>query len=72
MDDQNHRALRDLSKTESQDCLRMFLDFAPSKPAANGRDVPDPYYGGAAGFERVLDLCEEASRGLIAHLREKL
>jgi len=30
--------------------------------------VPDPYYGGAAGFERVLDLVEEASRGLIETL----
>jgi protein-tyrosine phosphatase len=32
-------------------------------------DVPDPYYGGPADFERVLDLVEGASRALIARLR---
>src|SRR3954466_4781472 len=32
------------------------------------RDVPDPYYGGADGFERVLDLVEEASRALLLEL----
>jgi protein-tyrosine phosphatase len=41
---------------------------------ATGRDddeVPDPYYGGASGFERVLDLCEEASRALLETLRKR-
>jgi protein-tyrosine phosphatase len=32
-------------------------------------EVPDPYYGGANGFEEVLDLVEAASRGLLQHLR---
>ena len=32
--------------------------------------VPDPYYGGAAGFEQVLDLVEDACEGLIAHVRQ--
>jgi protein-tyrosine phosphatase len=31
--------------------------------------VPDPYYGGANGFERVLDLIEDACDGLIAHFK---
>jgi protein-tyrosine phosphatase len=31
--------------------------------------VPDPYYGGDAGFEHVLDLLEDACRGLLATLR---
>jgi protein-tyrosine phosphatase len=34
-----------------------------------GRDVPDPYYGGAEGFERVLDMIEAACRGLIEDIR---
>ena len=40
---------------------------------ATGRDdeVPDPYYGGTSGFERVLDLCEEASRGWLETLRKR-
>jgi protein-tyrosine phosphatase len=31
--------------------------------------VPDPYYGGAHGFEEVFDICERACRGLLDHLR---
>ena len=45
--------------------LKLFLDFAPGLDA---RDVPDPYYGGVAGFEEVLDLVEEGARGLLAAL----
>jgi len=32
--------------------------------------VPDPYYGGAYGFERVLDMIEEASAGFLKTLQE--
>lgn len=35
-------------------------------------EVPDPYYGGDAGFEHVLDLIEDASRGLLKHVQQKL
>lgn len=31
--------------------------------------VPDPYYGGASGFEKVLDLLEDACQGLLHHIR---
>jgi len=47
--------------------LRLFLDFAPQ---LGRRDVPDPYYGGATGFEEVLDLVEEGARGLLAALEK--
>jgi protein-tyrosine phosphatase len=33
--------------------------------------VPDPYYGGPDGFERVLDLVEQASMGLLKDIRER-
>jgi protein-tyrosine phosphatase len=46
--------------------LCRFLDFAPE---TGEQDVPDPYYGGRADFERVLDLTAAASRGLIRTLR---
>ncbi len=36
------------------------------------QDVPDPYYGGADGFEYVLDLVEDACDGLLRHLRQQL
>lgn len=32
------------------------------------REVPDPYYGGGAGFEKVLDLVEDAGQGLLTHI----
>ena len=41
--------------------IRLLLDYAPHLAT---REVPDPYYGGLQGFELVLDLIEEASRGL--------
>jgi protein-tyrosine phosphatase len=47
--------------------VKLFLEFAP---AARRRDVPDPYYGGNAGFDQVLDLCEAAVQGLIDTVRE--
>jgi protein-tyrosine phosphatase len=34
--------------------------------------VPDPYYGGPDGFEKVLDLVETASRGLLARIAADL
>ena len=34
--------------------------------------VPDPYYGGASGFDDVLDLVEDACEGLLAHVRREL
>jgi protein-tyrosine phosphatase len=35
------------------------------------REVPDPYYGGANGFERVLDMVEDAAQGLLEEIRQK-
>jgi len=49
--------------------ISLFLDFTTS---AKGEEVPDPYYGGSTGFERVLDLVEEASEGLLDTVRESL
>ena len=65
MDRLNLATLMDGADPEHHDKIRLFLDFAPCPE----REVPDPYYGGAAGFERVLDLVEEASRGLLDSIR---
>ncbi len=46
--------------------LRLFCDFVSRDGAP--RDVPDPYYGGAEGFERVLDLLEEGVAGLLGYI----
>jgi protein-tyrosine phosphatase len=67
MDEQNYRRLQRIAPAEHRHRLRLFLEFAPQ---LGRRDVPDPYYGGPTGFEDVLDLVEEASRGLLAALRQ--
>lgn len=48
----------------------MLRDFEPGEPA--DRDVPDPYYGNERDFEHVLDICEHACAGLLAHVQAKL
>ena len=65
MDEQNYRHLLGMAPMERRDRVRLFLEFAP---ALERREVPDPYYGGPTGFEDVLDLVEEAARGLLAEL----
>ncbi len=47
----------------------LFLDFA--RDAAT-REVPDPYYGGPDGFERVYALLEDAAQGLLAEIEARL
>lgn len=65
MDTENLEYLLDEAEPEHQGKIRLFLDYAAG---SSGRDVPDPYYGGPIGFERVLDLIEEAVDGLVDEL----
>ena len=67
MDRDNLAMLMEQSGPEHRQKIRLFLEFTD----AHVDEVPDPYYGGAAGFERVLDLVEDASQGLLELLREK-
>ncbi len=67
MDRLNHVTLIDRADAEHHDKIRLFLEFS----SAEEDEVPDPYYGGAAGFDRVLDLVEEASRGLLETLSDR-
>jgi protein-tyrosine phosphatase len=62
MDAENMTDLRRLCPYEHSHKLMLFLSYAPETGCA---EVPDPYYGSAAGFEVVLDLCEAAAQGLI-------
>ena len=66
MDEQNYRTVASLCRGSA--VVRPFLDFATHSPE---REVPDPYGGGPAGFERVLDLVEEASEGLLDDIRDQ-
>jgi protein-tyrosine phosphatase len=64
MDEDNVARLQEQGSPKHHAKVRLFLEFS----ASGEQDVPDPYYGGAAGFERVLDLVEDASRGLLETL----
>jgi protein-tyrosine phosphatase len=69
MDENNYTSLRQRAPAAYRERVRLFLEFAPD---CGMNEVPDPYYGGPTGFEQVLDLVEEAARGLLSHLREKV
>lgn len=66
MDAENLSILRQACPSEHRHKLGLFLEYAINYDT---EEVPDPYYGGEGGFEHVLDLVEDAARGLIAALR---
>jgi len=68
MDEENLQLLRQRAPTASLQRIRLLMEFAPT---AFSRHVPDPYYGGAQGFEEVLDLLEEAAEGLLQDLLKR-
>lgn len=68
MDNINFAYLTRLCPPHHLHKVRRFLDFCPDLLE---RDVPDPYYGNVAGFEKVLDLCEAGANGLLSALFEK-
>ncbi|MBB2929561.1 low molecular weight protein-tyrosine-phosphatase [Paraburkholderia silvatlantica] len=69
MDDANVTALQGVCPASERDKIRLLMEFAPQ---AETRVVVDPYFGGDAGFEAVLDQCEAACAGLLAALRPQL
>lgn len=69
MDEANLSILQSLRPRDAQSHLGLFLEFAEHH---NEREVPDPYFGGADGFEHVLDLVEDAARGLLKNIRSQL
>ncbi|NJD08632.1 MAG: low molecular weight phosphotyrosine protein phosphatase [Methylococcaceae bacterium] len=62
MDRENFQDLTALFPAGDVARVGLFLDYAPQLGL---QEVPDPYYGGAQGFERVLDLVEVASLGFL-------
>ena len=69
MDEANRRLLEKLCPPQHAHKLKLVMEFS-GDPVL--REVPDPYYGGAQGFERVLDMAEQASLGLLKRLRERI
>ena len=69
MDWDNLALAQDLCPPEHAHKLRRMTEFCQQ---FDSPVVPDPYYGGAAGFEEVLDLVEDACEGLLHHVRQQL
>jgi len=69
MDRSNLDTLRHLRPAEYKGHLGLFLDFAPELGV---RDIPDPYYGVADDFERVIELAEQGAEPLLAAVRATL
>lgn len=62
MDRSHFQSLTRMAPPEALADIRMFMDYAKGTGIA---DVPDPYYGGPADFEHVLDLIEHGIQGLL-------
>ena len=66
MDSANLRDVLSLARTDAdRSRVRKFLSFGKGHPDS---DVPDPYFGGGDGFERVFDMLDDAARGLLSHV----
>ncbi len=68
MDEDNHYSLSLICPLEHQGKLKLLMEYAEHW---GEREVPDPYYGGDQGFERVFDMVEEACRGLLEEIRSR-
>ncbi len=68
MDDMNYTDLQHLARN-SADKAKIFRmrDFFINEKAGS---IPDPYYGGSSGFDRVISLLEDASNGLLTYLKK--
>lgn len=69
MDQDNYHNLSAICPRGFERKLMLYMDFAPQ---LRTREVPDPYYGGPTGFERVFDMVEAAAEGLLDDIRRRL
>lgn len=69
MDADNERELLRLATPANRHKVRRFTDFCSQHSV---REVPDPYYGGPAGFEHVADIIEDGCAGLLENAKRQL
>ena len=67
MDNDNLSILNTMRPADSIATPELFLSYANN---SHHREVPDPYYGGTKGFDKVFDMVEAASDGLLRHIKE--
>ncbi len=72
MDEENLSALRRLQRLAAADAeVHLLREFDPDARPGEPLEVPDPYYDGPRGFDRVYEMVERAGRGLLAHIRQE-
>ncbi len=69
MDSDNHANLMRIAPPGTEEKIFRFLEFSQD---FSENDVPDPYYGGPSGFDRVFDMVESASLGLLEAILQEL
>ena len=65
MDRSNLENLKNLQQSGQSAKLHLFMEFANDW---DNQEVPDPYYGGANGFDQVFDMVQSASEGLLEYI----
>ncbi len=68
MDQDNYHNAAHICPPGKEHKLLLLMDFAPE---LRTREVPDPYYGGSSGFDRVFDMVEAAAEGLLQEIKTK-
>ena len=70
MDRSNRTDLQELAPSDTaHDKIALLRSYDPTSPT--DAEVPDPYYGGGDGFERVIDICKAGCQGLLDHIRKR-
>ncbi len=70
MDRSNHADLLELAPNDAARAkVALLRTFDPD--AGDDVEVPDPYYGGADGFDRVIEICVRGCRGFLDHVRSR-
>ena len=69
MDWENHATLQQLAPRQYHHKIKLLMSFATEHESAV---IPDPYYGGADGFETVLDYVEDACINLVDFVRRRM
>jgi protein-tyrosine phosphatase len=73
MDTSNMRELRQLAPgAQEREKVRLLREFDPVSANTENLDVPDPFYGGDGGFEKVFDLVHAACKGLLAKIETEI
>jgi len=69
MDRDNLHNMEAICPAEYRHKIQLFLDYATD---FKEQEVPDPYYGGPQGFEKVMNMVEVASEGLLEEISSKM